>query len=157
VEPLALKYTIEHNPDEEGIAFDVKAPTAGFLYVLNYGQDKKNNWTINLLHPLHSEVAKREAGQTLRVPPHGWFSPNREGDRNDPYLVWSETAVSEIEDLKLLPQNSGVAMVSDPKQVKDVLQYLRSHLAKDVVHNGDLTEVHSKDQVLVHEISLDGK
>jgi hypothetical protein len=156
VEPLSLKYTIEHDPAEEGIAFDVKAPTAGFLYVLNYGQDK-DKWTINLLHPLHSEEAKRGAGQTLRVPPHGWFTPNVEGDRNDPYLVWSENAVSDIEDLKLLPQKDGVAVVADPKRVKDVLQYLKTHLATDVVHKGDLTEVHSKDQVLVHEISLDGK
>jgi len=157
VEPLTLTYKIEHRPDKAGIAFDVRTAKAGYLYVLNYGQDAKKQWTINLLHPLNSGEAKREAGETLRLPSHGWFEPNQEGERNEPYLVWSESPVDDVEQLKLLRQEDGVAIVEDPTRVKDVHQYLTSHLAHNVTHKDDLVEVQSKDRVLVHEISLDGK
>jgi class 3 adenylate cyclase/tRNA A-37 threonylcarbamoyl transferase component Bud32 len=154
VEPLALTYKVEGTAKD--FALFVSAPKAGFLYLVSYGKDG-DTWTISLLHPLHGGNAHRDANETLRLPEKSTYQSIGDGPPEVPYLVWSGEPVQEIEAVKLGKQVHGGAELDNPDRVKEVHDYLTSHLATDVVHKGDLTEVRSKDPVLVHEISLDGK
>jgi class 3 adenylate cyclase/tRNA A-37 threonylcarbamoyl transferase component Bud32 len=155
VEPLMLSYRVEGTPPTK-VAFDVETPKTGFLYVLSYGNDGKQ-WTINLLHPLNSGNAERRAGQVLRLPEKNFYESDGKGPQDVPYLVWSLNPVHEIEELKKLPQQNGVAVVEDPKRVEGILKFLNEHRAQQVAPKGDETEVRSNDEVLVEKIPLVGK
>lgn len=153
-EPLAVTYTIDG--DANGWSFRVSTPQAGYFYLVSYGKDGEK-WTINLLHPLNSGNAHRDAGQTLRVPPTGAYTSDGQGPKDVPYLVWSKNAVREMEDLKSGRLVPGATVVGDPERVKAILQFLKEHQAGEVLHRGDRTEVRSNGTVLAHEISLDQK
>jgi hypothetical protein len=69
-----------------------------------------------------------------------------------PYLVWSVGPVKEIEELKMFRQaRGGEAIVDEPAKVAEVLAFLKKHRAEHSA-NGSQTEVHTSEDVLVHEI-----
>jgi class 3 adenylate cyclase/tRNA A-37 threonylcarbamoyl transferase component Bud32 len=154
VEPLALKYKV--NGSATDFSLVVSAPQAGYLYLVSYGQ-ADGKWTINLLQPLNAGNAHRDANQWLRLPEKNSYLSSGEGPKDEAYLVWSEKTVQKMEELNLGNQTPRGTIVDNAATVQEVHEYLKSHLAQDVAHNGDLTEVRTKDPVLVHEISLDGK
>lgn len=121
VEPLQLSY--QTHGDAQQIWFTVAGQKAGYLYILNYGQEKDGSWTYRLIFPLNSGSAERPGGQALRVPERGSFGPNTESEKNYPYMVWSHAPVPEMEALKMLRQEGGMAVVEGDK-VREVKEFL---------------------------------
>jgi hypothetical protein len=139
------------SPEPSLIAFRVATPDAGYLYLLNYGKDESGRFTFNLLHPLNAGEAKREAGQTLRLPKERYYQSTGAGG-DVPYLVWAASAVPEVEALKMFPQaRGGEAMIEEPAKVAEVLAFLKRH-ASEASAEGSTTAVRTNERVLVHAI-----
>jgi len=121
VEPLQLSYQT-HN-DADGIWFTISPAKPGYLYILNYGTEKDGTWTYRLLFPLNGGRAARPGGEALRVPDHGGFQPNTPNEKNFPYFVWATSPVKEMEALKMLRQEAGMAVVEGEK-VREIQHFL---------------------------------
>jgi serine/threonine protein kinase len=136
--PLELSY--QRMGDAKTIWFQVAPSEAGFLYFLNYGKEDDGSWTYRLAFPLNGGTAARPAGESLRVPTgNGVLRPSTLDET--PYFVWSRKPINEMEELKGLPQDHGVAVVSGGK-VTEVTAFLKKYEAPN-------------DEILVRKISLE--
>jgi serine/threonine protein kinase len=151
-QPLQIAYLMV--PVGNALAFKVATPTSGYLYILNYGQEKDGKWTFRLLEPRYNRSAQRGGGEELQIPEKGGFQPNSGDDKNYPYLVWSSQTIPQMEALKKLPQDDGEAVVSDKQQVDNVTEFLKSHHAETSPKAG-ATEVRTNEKVLVYQIPLE--
>jgi len=144
LEPLQVSYHLIR--DGRRIRFDVGTAEPGYLYIVNYGQDAPGStkWTLNLLHPLKGASAAFLGGETLRIPQQGYFAANTADNQNRPFIVFARQPVKELEDLKMLPQDTnGTATLDDPTRAASVVK--------------DLTAPHSDDQMVVREVPLEAK
>jgi serine/threonine protein kinase len=142
--PLQVTYHMIR--DGNRIRFDVGTDQPGYLYIINYGQEAPGSakWTLNLLHPLKSASASSRAAETLRIPEGGYFQANTPDNQNRPFIVFARQPVKQLEDLKLLPQDTnGIATVDDPTRAAALVK--------------ELTAPHPEDQMVVREISLEVK
>ncbi len=119
--PPELSYQLQGDPS--AIWFTVAPAKAGYLYILNYGTETDGTWTYHLLFPLNGGSASRPGGEALRVPERGSFGPVNAKEKNYPYLVWAAAPVKEMEDLKLLRQEGGMAIVEGDK-VREIKEFL---------------------------------
>ncbi len=142
--PLQVSYHMVRNGTH--ISFDVGSAQPGYLYIVNYGQEAPGSpkWTVNLLHPLKSASAASKGGETVRIPQDGYFAANTADNQNRPFIIFARQPVKELEDLKMLPQDSsGIATLDDPARAGALIK--------------DLTAPHPEDQMVVREVPLEAK
>jgi hypothetical protein len=121
--PPELNYQTQH--DGEKVWFMVAPARPGHLYILNYGQEKDGTWTYRLLFPLNGGRSERPGGEALRVPEKGWFAANTANEKNYPFFVWGAAPIPQMEALKMLRHEGGMAVVDGDKvrEVKDFLDH----------------------------------
>lgn len=137
---------------------NLSSPEAGFLYLLNEGPAAGGVITYNVLFPepkTNGGSARVNADQKLQTALMR-FDDNQGVEKF--WIVWSATAVKELDDVAgvVNPQQQGE--ISDPAQAKAVRDFLEKHsspkpeVAKDSA--AEKTTVKGKGDVLVSNIEL---
>jgi hypothetical protein len=134
--PPELTYQVQG--DAEHIWFTVAPAKPGYLYILNYGTEKDGSWSYRLLFPRNQGSAARPAVEALRIPEQGSFGAQSAKEKDYPYLVWAAAPIPEMEALKMLRLEGGMAVVEGDK-VREVKEFLD----------------HPKPNVLVKPVSLE--
>ena len=116
--------TYQRQGDAEHIWFNVRMDKPGYLYILAYGAEKDGTWTYRLAFPLNEGSAARPGGEALRVPEKGSYGPNSATEKNYVYLVWSAQPNPQIEPLKKLRLEGGMAVI-DGDKVREIQEYLK--------------------------------
>jgi len=117
------------------VRLNVASPTPGFLYLLNQeGEDAVA--PLALVYPLSTDPARASNGAATDW--YGFASPSGV-DRL--WLVWSATAVPELDALRPLVNERDLGQIRDESQARAIRAWLRDAAARDVRQTRDAQPV----------------
>jgi serine/threonine protein kinase len=143
------------------IRLSVNSPQPGYLYILNHGPFLTDGGpTYIVLFPQGGSAQVAE-GQEVRVPESNreWLLVDQAERSEKIWIVWSESAIAELEAVKALANPMDRGLISDAGQIKAVQDFLSEHSSvkpseqKDEVKDQINLEV--KDRVLVHLLKME--
>jgi hypothetical protein len=143
------------------IALNVSSHHAGYLYILNDGPLTEGSSSINVLYPAAGASALLPTGLVVRFPEHGWIVFDRQAGTEKIYLVWSASAVAELETTKddTASIERGHVVLRDPVRLASLREWLQGRLlpASGIVRDeqSKRTLLRSNSYVLVHLIRLE--
>jgi hypothetical protein len=134
------------------------SPDTGNLYLLNEGPAADGTTTLTLLFPnpfTNSGSSQLARGKQMQT---GWMLFDRNQGTERFWLVWSESAVPELEAVKGVVNPTDQGTIKDPNQADAVRKFLSAtrpnvDLQKDTVRKQ--TQVKATGNVAVHRIELE--
>jgi class 3 adenylate cyclase len=143
------------------IAVNVTAPKPGFLYVLNEGPLPDGSTSFNVLYPSPGKTARVPAGEAVRLPSEEWFFFDRQAGSEKLSLIWSVSAMPDLEVLKERKDFSidGVVVIREPapmvalRRLLEQYQIPPSKILRDETLNK--TILTSQNETLVHTIRME--
>jgi serine/threonine protein kinase len=114
---------------ENGYKFrlNVSSPQAGYLYVFNEGADERTGMSFTIIYPTpatNKGSAKLDANQSMQT---NWNTFAGQTGTEQFWIVWSATAVSQLESAKDDAFKSKEGAVTDAAVVKTVKEFLTKH------------------------------
>jgi serine/threonine protein kinase len=121
------------------VRLHISSPQAGYLYVINERQVPASEQAgYVLLFPcslVNIFSAELEANQQIQIPLSGnkpdadWLKLNLEEGVEKIWLIWSERPVPQVEAVKHYANHTDQGLITDPKDIQLVSQYLILHSA----------------------------
>jgi hypothetical protein len=146
------------------VRFTFSSPQPGFLYVINESpSDTKRKTAFNILFPSptsNSGSAQLAAGQEVLIPERGeGFEFDAEEGAEKLWLVWSVSAIDDLDALKKWANPQDRGEIKDPHDIASVRSFLTRHLspAPEVQHNDKVarTTLKALGDVLVKLVTLE--
>jgi serine/threonine protein kinase len=142
------------------VKLNVTTPQPGFFYILNEAPPDPNGAPrYNMLYPASADKGNRVLTRiTAPEPADDWFEFDNRRGTEKLWLVWSETAVPELEAVKgLANQDTGqIKDVSRASAVHDMLaRYGASKLEKVTDQDAKQTTLTGSGAVLVYPLNLE--
>jgi len=142
------------------VKLNVTTPQPGFFYILNEGPPDPNGAPrYNMLYPANADKGNRVLTRiTAPEPADDWFEFDNRRGTEKLWLVWSETAVPELEAVKgLANQETGqIKDASRASAVHDMLaRYGASKLEKVTDQDAKQTTLTGSGAVLVYPLNLE--
>jgi class 3 adenylate cyclase/tRNA A-37 threonylcarbamoyl transferase component Bud32 len=142
------------------IAIEVQSEQSGYLYILNEGLvGATGKRSYALLEPRNGASAELAPSAKVRIPPTDWFRFDEATGKETCYLIWSHSAVPEIERLKTLPSTRGVVLVTDEAHIREIDDFVTKNKATKVEIRKDeklrQSELRTASGILVHAIVLE--
>jgi serine/threonine protein kinase len=114
---------------ENGYKFrlNVSSPQTGYLYVFNEGAPEKDNTDFTIVYPTpatNKGSAKLDANQNVQT---NWNTFAGQTGTEQFWIVWSATAVSQLESAKNDAFKSKEGAVMDAAMLKTVKEFLTKH------------------------------
>lgn len=143
------------------IRLNVRTPDAGHLYIFSEGpRDGATAPEFNVLFP--SPTANKGSSlltgdQQIQLPETGWWEFDKQEGVERLWLVFSEDAVPDLENVKAFANKQTRGVIADMTQNKLVHDFLMSHsTVKPEVDKGEtLTTVKASGKYLVYPIRLE--
>ena len=142
------------------VKVNVTTPKPGFFYILNEGPPDPNGGPrYNMLYPANADKGNQVLTQiTAPEPADDWFEFDNRRGTEKLWLVWSETAVPELEAVKVLA-NQETGQIKDAAKanaVHDMLaHYGASKLEKVTDQDAKQTTLTGSGAVLVYPLNLE--
>jgi serine/threonine-protein kinase len=142
------------------VKVNVTTPKPGFFYILNEGPPDPNGAPrYNMLYPANADKGNQVLTQiTAPEPADDWFEFDNRRGTEKLWLVWSETAVPELEAVKVLA-NQETGQIKDAAKanaVHDMLaHYSASKLEKVTDQDAKQTTLTGSGAVLVYPLNLE--
>jgi len=146
---------------ENGYKFrlNVTSPQAGYLYVFNEGASEKDNTDFTIIYPTpvtNKGSAKLDANQTIRT---NWNTFAGQTGTEQFWVVWSATAVTQLESARDEAFKSKEGAITDAAMVRTVKEFLTKHsdpkpeTTKDTTKQQ--TDVRASGELLVKLVELE--
>lgn len=142
------------------VRLNVSTPQAGYLYILNEGPSAGESLTI--LFPsstANSGSPKLVENQQVQIPEDGWFQFDDQRGTEKLWLIFSPTAVSELEAVKSFANKRDRGEIKNPDLNKAAKAFIVTNsVTKPSVEKIDdrqETSVRSSANVIVHLIKLE--
>ncbi|HKF55711.1 MAG TPA: hypothetical protein VKJ45_09715, partial [Blastocatellia bacterium] len=142
------------------VKVNVTTPKPGFFYILNEGPpDPSGAPRYNMLYPANADKGNQVLTHiTAPEPADDWFEFDNRRGTEKLWLVWSETAVPELEAVKVLA-NQETGQIKDAAKanaVHDMLaHYGASKLEKVTDQDAKQTTLTGSGAVLVYPLNLE--
>lgn len=141
------------------VRLNFSSPQRGYLYLVNEGPAGNGVVTYNVLFPMpnmNGGSAQLEANQAQST---DWFELDKNQGVEKLWLIWSETAVPELEAVKGVVNRQQRGTVTNPDQVNAVRSFLEQHAtARPEVQTdteSNINHLTAKANVLVNLIRLE--
>jgi hypothetical protein len=156
--PFTLAGEINFESDYQ-IRVNVRSAQSGYLYILNEGPSSGDP-EYNVVFPTptankgSSLLASSEA---VRIPEKSWLLFDNQQGVEKLWLVFSEDAVSELEQVKQFAGEETGGLIADPQRNKSIKDFLDTHsTTKPEVEKGEtLTTIKTRGNLLVYAIKLE--
>ncbi len=157
-EPFTLAGEINFEADYR-IRVNVRSPQPGYLYILNEGP-ASGAPEYNIVFPTptaNKGSSLLQASQMVQIPEESWLRFDAQQGVEKLWLVFSESALPELDSLKQFASVETGGLITDPLRNKAIKDYLDSQsTSKPEVEKGEsLTTVRAAGQVLVYAIKLE--
>jgi hypothetical protein len=157
--PFQLPGEVIFSPGDR-VRFNVSSPQAGYLYVINESPAAQN---FNVLFPSttsNNNSAQLAAGQQIQIPERGdGFVFDAEQGTEKLWLVWSASAIAELEAVKKWANPQDRGEVKDSAQASQLREFLAGHSTSELDTKKDevnkQTIVKSKGDVLAKLVNLE--
>jgi serine/threonine protein kinase len=158
-EPFRLAGEINFEKDYR-VRLNVSSPQAGYLYILNEAPSGANSLTILFPSPTaNGGSASLTPNRPVQIPEKSWFRLDQEEGTEKIWLVWSESAVPELEAVKEFANAKDQGVIDSPDLSRAVKAFIEANSASTptVQKRDDLkeTSVMSAGNVIVHAIKLE--
>lgn len=155
--PLAGEINFEAN---YRIRVHVRSPQPGYLYILNEGPTTTGAPEFVVLFPSetsNNSLSFLPAGQVVQIPEQSWIEFDEQQGVEKLWMVFSESAVPELEAAKQFANRQTRGLITDVAQNKTVQNFVTAaSLPKTGAEKGDtLTTVKATGKLLVHAIKLE--
>jgi hypothetical protein len=149
--------------NKDRVRLNIKSPQTGYLYILNESpKDDQGESSFNILFPsptTNDGAARLSANQEIQIPQQSWFELDAKEGTELVWLVWSETAVSELESAKRFANPSDRGKIKDAALVKFIESLLQKHQSnkENVARDDDKKEsqITANTDILAHIIKLE--
>jgi len=149
--------------NKDRIRLNIKSPQAGYLYILNESPKNDNRESsFNILFPsptTNDGAASLSANQEIQIPQQSWFELDTKEGTELVWLVWSETALSELESAKRFANPIDKGKIKDQALVKFIESLLQKHQSnKGNVDRDDEkkeSQIKANTDILTHIIKLE--
>jgi len=140
------------------IRVNVRSPQQGYLYILNEGP-ASGAPEYNIVFPTPSANKGSSlllASQIVQIPEKSWLRFDTQQGVEKLWLVFSESALPELDSLKQFASVETGGLITDPLRNKAIKDYLDTQISQPEVEKGEsLTTVKAAGQVLVYAIKLE--
>ena len=161
-EPFRLAREIVFEKDYR-IRLTVSSPDDGYFYLLNEGPqagNKSEQYIILFPSSTANEGSARLVGnQEIQIPEESWFQFDDEAGAEKLWLVWSASAVAELEAVKTFANPQDKGLIADPVLSQAVKSLLDRHSAsKPQIRRSEepsLTTLKISGGVLLHQLKLE--
>ena len=161
-EPFRLAQEIVFEKDYR-VRLNVSSPDDGYLYLLNEGPQADNQaeqYIILFPSPTANEGSARIGrNQEIQIPQESWFQFDDEAGTEKLWLVWSASAVGELEAVKQFANPEDKGLIADPALSQAVKSLLEAHSAsKPQIKRSEeprLTTLNKSGGVLIHQLKLE--
>jgi hypothetical protein len=143
------------------IRVNVRSPQSGHLYILNEGPPEGSapvEFVMLFPSPTANAGSSRVAAdQVVQIPEKSWFQFDAQQGTEKLWLVFSEEAVPEFENLKEFVNERSRGLITNSTRNKAVQDFLTTHSAPKPAHEKDdkQTTLKSAGKVLVYAINLE--
>jgi serine/threonine protein kinase len=131
------------------VRLNITSPQPGYLYLVNEGPAGNGLVTYNMLFPMPSMndgSAQLEANQQQSS---AWFELDKNQGTEKLWLIWSETAVPELEAVKGVANPTDMGTVTKPDQVNAIRSFLQQHAM-------DRPDVQSDPEANINHLAIKG-
>ncbi|HKS10524.1 MAG TPA: serine/threonine-protein kinase [Pyrinomonadaceae bacterium] len=143
------------------VRLNVRTPEPGHLYILNEGP--RGGETVpefNILFPsptANKGASLLAADQQIQIPEASWYQFDTQEGVERLWLVFSEDAVAELENVKQFANKKASGLIADMTQNKLVYDFLTSHstVKPDVDKGETLTTLKASGKLLVYPVRLE--
>ena len=143
------------------IRVNVRSPQSGYLYIFNEGPPEGSapvELVVLFPSPTANEGTSRVAAdQVVQIPEESWFEFDAQQGTEKLWLVFSEEAVPEFEDLKEFVNVRFRGLITDRTRNKAVQNFLATHSVPKPAHEKDdkQTTLKAPGKLLVYPINLE--
>ncbi|HVS83212.1 MAG TPA: serine/threonine-protein kinase [Pyrinomonadaceae bacterium] len=146
---------------ENGYKFrlNLSSPQSGYLYVFNEGAPEKDNTDFTIIYPTpltNKGSAKVDADQTVQT---NWNTFAGETGTEHFWIVWSATAVTQLESARDEAFKNKEGAITDAAMVRNVKEFLAKHSDPKPETNKDTvkqqTDVRANGDLLVKQLELE--
>ena len=149
--------------NRDRIRINVKSPQAGHLYILNQGpQGDRGEPSYNILFPsstTNDGSALLTANQQIQIPQQSWFELDAKEGTELVWLVWSESAIPELESAKRFANAEDRGRIKDAELSKSIDSLLQDQQqAKGSIERDDdkkETQISGNTDIVSHIIKLE--
>ncbi len=161
-EPFRLAREIVFEKDYR-IRLTVSSPDDGYFYLLNEGPqvgDQSEQYITLFPSPTANEgSAYLVRNQEIQIPQESWFQFDDEAGTEKLWVVWSGSAVAELEAVKKFANPEHKGLIADPALSQAVKSLLDRHSASKPqirrIEELRLTTINSPGDILVHQLKLE--
>ncbi len=161
-QPFKLSGEINFEKDYR-VRLNVRSPQSGHLYILNEGPGTSGEASsFNVLFPsttANKGSALLSAGQEIQIPGQSWFQFDAQQGTELIWLVWAAESQPVLEEVKGLANPKDRGVISDPRQIESVKEFLQTYSAvqPEIKRDGEKkeTSVTVKSDILVQVIKLE--
>ena len=158
-EPFRLAGEINFERDYK-VRLYVTSPQTGYLYILN--EPPTGDERLSILFPSPTANGGSPAlaeNKPIPIPEVEWFNFDQEQGPEKVWLVWSKTAITELEPLKQFANTRDRGIINNPNLNRAARNFLQAHsIPQPEVERLDdrkETTVSSKGDLIVHSIRLE--
>jgi serine/threonine protein kinase len=142
------------------IRLTVLSPQPGHLYVLNEGPGTSSTPEFVILFPsstANSGSALLRAETRVQIPQEEWFQFDAEQGTEKLWLVFSQNAIPELENLRRFVNPKFKGLINDPAENKVVQSFLEARsTARPKVEKSDIvTTLRSSGELLLYAVKLE--
>jgi hypothetical protein len=149
--------------NRDRIRINVKSPQAGHLYILNQGpQGDRGEPSYNILFPsstTNDGSALLAADQQIQIPQQSWFELDAKEGTELVWLVWSESAIPELESAKRFANAEDRGRIKDAELGRSIDSLLQDQQqAKGNIERDDdkkETQISGNTDIVSHIIKLE--
>jgi len=149
--------------NKDRVRLNIKSPQTGYLYILNESpKDEQGESSFNILFPsptTNDGAARLSANQEIQIPQQSWFELDAKEGTELVWLVWSETAVSELESAKRFANPSDRGKIKDAALIKFIESLVQKYQSnkENVARDDDKKEsqITANTDILAHIIKLE--
>lgn len=157
--PFRLASEINFEKDYR-VRLNVNSPQPGYLYILNEGPSVDESLSILFPSPTaNSGSSLLVKNQQIQIPEEDWFAFDAQQGTEKLWLVFSTTAVPELEAVKGFANKRDKGVITDPELDKAAKAFIETNsVTKPSVEKIDErkeTSVRSSGNVIVHVIKLE--
>jgi len=141
------------------VRLNISSPQPGYLYLVNEGPAGNGQVTYNILFPMpgmNGGSAQLDANQQQST---AWFELDQNQGVEKLWLIWSETAVPELEAVKGVVNPKDKGTVTNPDQVNAVRGFLEQHATSrpeiQTDSESNINRLAAKGSVLVNLVRLE--
>ena len=158
--PYTMAGEVGFEPKDR-VRLNVRAPQAGYLYILNEGpRDGSTVPEYIILFP--SSTANNGspllvAEQQIQIPERSWYQFDTQQGVERLWLVFSEDAVPELERVRKFATREAMGVIADMTQNKLIQDFLTTHSAtKPELEKGEtLTTLKTPGKLLLYPVRLE--